>query len=571
MTPSRSETVSVKSASAAPLSREEEAQRDLGGSVFCKWAKAAVVVGFLGMLLAGMSAAWFGRMRGEAKASVAGVTLHATEHPAGNGSEVSSRTLGRLSNMLPSPVSIRAFEKHLEESSGLVARLRPVVQTFLIRWFREGNTQVVVAPGGWLFFQRDLDYVNGAPFLDARRQRVRAERDRVSADPVAAVLDFQRQLSARGIRLVLLPVPVKPCIEGHRLYGPSVGDKRLRQNVSFGPFVERLRSEGVEVLDPAPLLFERLQHTAEAQYLARDTHWTPQSMAAVARALASEVAGGWERARPAGQVASVSAGELESVSNEGDTTTLLGLPAAQALFPPETVQVQPVYTGGMLWKSDSEAEVLLLGDSFSNIYAMNDMGWGNRAGFAEQLSVALGRPVDVLLRNSDGAFATRQMLQRELAKGRDRLAGKKVVVWEFAVRELAFGDWKIISLEMGSEKSTGFYGPDAGARRRVEGTVARVSSVPRPGSVPYRDHIMSVLLEDVVAGGGAGDAVGKQCLVYTWSMRGQRLTKAASLRAGDRVSWELAAWEDVQSEKEKFQRSEFEEPEVLTAPIAWLE
>jgi alginate O-acetyltransferase complex protein AlgJ len=70
------------------------------------------------------------------------------------------------------------------------------------------------------------------------------------------------------------------------------------------------------------------------------------------------------------------------------------------------------------------------------------LGWGTSAGFAEQLSYALRRPVDRLVQNDQGAFATREMLRREP----DRLDGKRVVVYQFAVRELAFGDWKVIPL-----------------------------------------------------------------------------------------------------------------------------
>ena len=36
--------------------------------------------------------------------------------------------------------------------------------------------------------------------------------------------------------------------------------------------------------------------------------------------------------------------------------------------------------------------------------------------------------------------------QGEIAAGNDRLAGKRVVIWQFAARELAFGDWKISDL-----------------------------------------------------------------------------------------------------------------------------
>ena len=84
----------------------------------------------------------------------------------------------------------------------------------------------------------------------------------------------------------------------------------------------------------------------------------------------------------------------------------------------------------------------MLGDSFSNIYALESMGWGTSAGFVEQLSHALRRPIDRLVQNDEGAFATRAMLRRDPG----RLEGKRVVVYQFAARELAFGDWKVIPL-----------------------------------------------------------------------------------------------------------------------------
>ncbi|MEO6603920.1 MAG: hypothetical protein ABIQ16_28815 [Polyangiaceae bacterium] len=95
-------------------------------------------------------------------------------------------------------------------------------------------------------------------------------------------------------------------------------------------------------------------------------------------------------------------------------------------------------------ESDEKAEVLLLGDSFSNIFSLEGMGWGSAAGLGPQLALALQRPVDVIAQNDAGAFATRRTLARELAGDADRLQGKRVVIWEFASRELSAGDWKQI-------------------------------------------------------------------------------------------------------------------------------
>ena len=42
--------------------------------------------------------------------------------------------------------------------------------------------------------------------------------------------------------------------------------------------------------------------------------------------------------------------------------------------------------------------MLVLGDSFSNIYSLESMGWGDSAGFIEHLGYALARPLDRIVR-----------------------------------------------------------------------------------------------------------------------------------------------------------------------------
>ena len=236
----------------------------------------------------------------------------------------------------------------------------------------------------------------------------------------------------------------------------------------------------------------------------------------------------------------------------------------------QTVQIHPISAGNNLWKPSPKAEVLLLGDSFSNIYSLGAMGWGEGAGLAEHLSSALGKPVDAILQNSDGAFAARQILQREMAAGRDRLKEKKVVIWEFAVRELAFGDWKLLTLALGERSKPSFYSPEAQRKVRIEGTVSQLSSIPRPGNVPYKEHIACMQLVDVKTP-EADPVAGRECLVYTWSMKDQKATAAARLRVGDRVTLEVQPWEDVVETNEKFQRSELDGPALLAEPFTWSE
>jgi hypothetical protein len=122
---------------------------------------------------------------------------------------------------------------------------------------------------------------------------------------------------------------------------------------------------------------------------------------------------------------------------------MLDLPEQQSLVAAETVTIRQVRAeDGSPWRSTPDADVLVLGDSFSNIYALESMAWGTSAGLVEQLSYLLRRPVDRIVQNDDGAFATRAMLQQNPR----RLDGKRVVVYQFAERELAFGDWKLLAL-----------------------------------------------------------------------------------------------------------------------------
>jgi alginate O-acetyltransferase complex protein AlgJ len=221
------------------------------------------------------------------------------------------------------------------------------------------------------------------------------------------------------------------------------------------------------------------------------------------------------------------------------------------------------------WRPSKEADTLLLGDSFSNIFSLAGLGWGEAAGFAEHLSRALGGyPLDCILRNSDAAFATREILSRELARGRDRLAGKKLVIWEFAARELAFGDWKIIDMKLGQPAAAKFFVPKSGESVTANGTVEAISTVPRPGSVPYKDHILALHLTDLRIE-GRDEPAGLEAIVYAESMRDNVLTSAAHLRPGDAVTLRLRPWSDVSDQYEKINRSEIDDPAIQLEEPCW--
>jgi alginate O-acetyltransferase complex protein AlgJ len=225
------------------------------------------------------------------------------------------------------------------------------------------------------------------------------------------------------------------------LHGRGQSDRptRVPHNPGLDSLIAEARARGIEVFDPTP---EELASGGEPHFLAQDTHYTPRWMERIASdlALRLEHAVALPPAKPP---------ELHTVDRTvervGDLVDMLKLPDDQSFFLPQKLTVHQVENAeGEAWEPDESSDVLLLGDSFTNVFSLDAMGWGEAAGLAPQLSLALHRGIDVIAQNDSGAFATRRALSRSLGGEEDRLKGKRVVVWEFASRELAVGDWKPI-------------------------------------------------------------------------------------------------------------------------------
>lgn len=333
------------------------------------------------------------------------------------------------------------FERALEDESLIGRLLRPPAQLVMTGSLQAGNERVYVGRDGWLFFRPDVEYITGRGFLDPvqLKGRVAATSELgvpPQPDPRQAIVQFREDLAARGITLVVMPTPLKPGVHPEKLARRYTDSMGMLENPSYRPFIDGLRREGVLVFDPSEML--PAARRSGPQYLATDTHWRPESMELVAELLGSFIA---EHAGlpviddPGYQV------ERSEVSNTGDIARMLDLPDTRPLFPPESVWLRRILQPeGSPWASSRDADVLVLGDSFANVYTLESMGWGTSAGLIEQLSYTLRRRVDRLVQNDEGAFATRAMLRRDP----DRLNGKRVVVYQFAARELAFGDWKVI-------------------------------------------------------------------------------------------------------------------------------
>jgi len=335
------------------------------------------------------------------------------------------------------------FERTLEDESLIGRALRPRAQTLMTGWLGAGNERVYPGREGWLFYRQDVEYITRPGFLDPREiaRRIAGAPEWTNPpqpDPRPAIAQMKRDLDARGITLIVMPTPLKPVVHPEMLVQRYASLNLTLHNPSYDALVADLRRDGVLVFDPSDTLAAG-RHSGP-QYLATDTHWRPEAMEAVAASLAGLMttrAPVPDGADPGYQV------ERLEVRSIGDTARMLDLPDDSTLFPPEAVWLRRILQPDRsLWRPSRDASVLLLGDSFSNIYTLESMGWGTSAGFAEQLSYSLGMTIDRLLQNDQGAFATRALLQREP----ERLNGKRVVIYQFAARELIDGDWTVLPL-----------------------------------------------------------------------------------------------------------------------------
>jgi hypothetical protein len=470
---------------------------------------------------------------------------------------------------------VKIYEKALEDNSFLAHATLPHTQALTAEFLGLGNEQVYLGHDGWVFYQPEVGYLSGPGFLDPAFLRARARKGHVGEeqqpDPVKAIVQFRDELDQRGIHLIILPAPVKPMIEPEELSSRYQAPLPIPlQNPSYPDFVRALKDANVDVLDVSDAMAQAKLQTGVHQFLRTDTHWTPEAMEASAGLLAKKIQA-LGLVNGAGLDLRTSS---ETISNTGDIVNMLKLPSYSKLYPLETATIHPVQKAdGTPWTADPAASILVLGDSFSNIYSLGPMGWGASAGLVEHLSCNLHQPVDTILRNDAGAYATREMLAKDLALGHDRLAGKKILVWEFAMRELSVGNWKLIELEQPksaaptASTAVQFYAPaDGAAPVRVTAVVREVSTVPRPGTVPYKDQVFAVHLAEV---SGPGIPGGSEAVVYLFGMENNVLTPASQWKPDDHVSLDLRSWNDVSDKYDRLNRSELDNTDLQLQPPCW--
>jgi hypothetical protein len=330
----------------------------------------------------------------------------------------------------PTATNLRAYERSLEEVNWAARLTRRWIQYAQFKWLKDGGDKAVIARDGWFFYKPGLNYMLARP--------ERPMPANATNDPLVAIVDFRNQLAARGIQLVVMPVPNKESIYPDRLTSraatrPGVRAPRTQE------LLDKLRAAGIEVIDLFRAFSEARQHPGSSLYLAQDTHWSPAGVDLAAKTVARRLIElGW--ARP---------GQLDyrqrpvSVRRLGDIVRMMQVPLIERRVNPETVSCVQVTRSelGELYQDSPQAEILVLGDSFTRIYQQDEPG---AAGFIAHLAKELKQPLMALVNDGGGSTLVRQELRGRPAF----LQNKQVVLWEFVERDIGLGleGWKLVPL-----------------------------------------------------------------------------------------------------------------------------
>lgn len=449
-------------------------------------------------------------------------------------------------------------ENHLFEKSITVKQLQPIGQAAFAS-LREGAKDVMIGKDGWLFHR---------PSFDLLTQKPEKSSDAFSGpqDSIKAIAALSTALNERGIKLVIMPTWPKTSAQLEQF-----GATRPRNGLAMKP--EWFASWSMEIKKTSAYLYDPADSIREAKatqngiaYLRADSHWNPVTMMTCARNLAEDLlAKNW-----------ISPGTEKSllferrITNEGDLARMLRLPAGWQDFTKQETTISEVRTKSKeRWLPNRQSPVLLLGDSYSNIFSLKSMGWGEDAGFSEHLGANLGFPIDCILRNGDGAHATRAELSAELARGKDRLAGKKLVIWQFSATELTAGNWKPMTYHVGQHAdSDEFLEIDAGKFRKINATITSMGPVPHPTSTVYKDYVGYFELEEI-AEKSTRNAKTTKIFCFGLVIKDHEWTELAGLRPGQKIKVTLGSWADAENEFGRHQRAE-PDGELASEPPNWI-
>ena len=306
----------------------------------------------------------------------------------------------------------------------------PPIQARARGWLADslgkGGRGVVPGIEGWLFDERELRPITGAgPLaqdLSAPKEAAGKARDHVLA--------FARGLKERGVPLLLIPIPMKAALYPEMLTrsSPDDSDAPLYHPAQQALY-EQLAKEGIDVQDITTALLQLKQRHKDV-FFKQDSHWTPEAMQEIARAVAAHVRKKFPGVAPNDPL--ISDARAPDAAGFGDLADRL------YLHPEFVVEKESkVLVSFPSLANDPKSPITLLGDDFVSLFDDPRFGYvegdNGHAGFAQHLALYLGTPVDALVSPPADPMASAKAFASRFD---DVVKSKKLVIWLVPARDL---------------------------------------------------------------------------------------------------------------------------------------
>ena len=421
---------------------------------------------------------------------------------------------------------LKSFEKNLETALFAETPRKLTQSTLSLSPLKEGNRNVRIGKDGWLFLDDAIESLTGqGPFP--------FQKDGNS--PVYAIKRFADQLDNFGARLILVSIPSKAMIYPEKI------NHNIKGPISH-PDAQRLVSElnslpNLDVLDLTRSLFNLKKDTKV--FLKQDTHWTPEAMEEAAKIIANHI----KSMDINIYKVNLNPKQKEERKAYGDLVEKINI--WDGAFSQESVIAKPIKGN----TRDRNSEIILLGDSFTNIYSSNEgLGWGNNAGLPEHIASNVGTPIDVISINGGGATEVRKKLAQRRGCSED-MKNKKVVIWAITCRDLFLSQEQCIDRNISWENVSFDKRPlekkPTNNKIIIRAKLIEKPKIPDPNQTTYKDLLYVADYEIIETISGQIPEEGKKIAVVNWAFKNRVLLPSANYEIGSVRNLQLMPFEEM--------------------------
>ncbi|MFL2478933.1 MAG: hypothetical protein ACJ0K4_05215 [Verrucomicrobiales bacterium] len=430
---------------------------------------------------------------------------------------------------------LQEYENNLE-SAEFTDPPRRLVQTLLSKGpLREGSGKTMIGKDGWLFLKTALESLTGYGPIEIEPTSVSQDPRRVHwQSPLTSIERFAEQLNEFGVELVIVSIPVKPMIYPEHLSRSAKDPVIHPDSETFYSYLKKLPN--VDVLD-LTLPLSKLKSKSKV-FLKQDTHWTPEGMEAAAKIIAQYIKSkNWDYRK-----INLRTGYDENRSSLGDLVE--SLKTYGKIFDVETVITSPVIGKTV----DRESPIILLGDSFTNIYSTDTtLHWGKNAGLADHIALNLGGPLDVIAINGGGATEARKKLASRRGSA-TLMQKKKVIIWAITARDLFLSStqahkarvhWEDVNFDKRKPKESLVSLAEVNARMLSK------PKLPNPKSTTYSSLLYGADYEVLKTISGKIETDQNKIAVIHWAYKNRQMLPSSNYKVGEERHLNLVPFDQM--------------------------